>query len=749
MQNKTIFKICLIIFLIKDINFITTSFGQSFEVYDIPVYKNGTKLSMPFTGGLRAGQFSNFDFNNDGVLDLFVFDRNGDQVIPLLNIGLPGEIKYQYAPEYIPMFPKMRNWALIYDFNNDGVGDIFTSSFDFPGSIAVWKGKRTGDRLSYSLVTFNYGLNKVLQFPITNGFTQIYVSSIDFPGIIDVDGDGDVDILTFEPDGSLLQFYRNLSVDENLPIDSLKFVRQDVCWGRFSENEFSQEITLSNDPFSCATGFTSGGNEGQRHSGSGVMPFDADGDGDIDLVLGDLANKHVTFLKNGGTNQNAWMTSQDIRFPSYDTPIEIEIFLATFYVDVDGDGKRDLIATPNEAFNAENNNHVWFYKNVGTDASPVFNLVTKSLFIDEMLYLYSASHPVFFDEDGDGLLDILIGTNGINRPDGNKLHRMVLLRNTGTPENPEYEVEDEDYLNFSAYDQFTGRFAPALGDLDSDGDLDLMIGDVRGFLYYLENTAGPGNPVNFKQPVYRYSNIFIGQNAKPQIIDLDGDGLMDIVAGEKNNQFNFFKNIGTKGSPAFNSNSETFPNTDQLGNIYPGGNDFNTQSGAPFFIPTETDYKLLFGIETGNILLFENIVNNLYGEFSLTNENVGLIQAGRRVTLAMADINKNGYYEMAVGNERGGIVFYKTDFKVESGPVSNIEPGLQSSLTIQPNPTSGLIYVNTNDPISDYKVISGTGYNIYVPLENNILNLGNLEAGLYFIQLNINGTLISRKVVKY
>ncbi|MBC7885862.1 MAG: VCBS repeat-containing protein, partial [Saprospiraceae bacterium] len=256
--------------------------GQNFERLNITVTKDFKTLKLPGTGGLRGGQFSNIDFNQDGIQDLFIFDRNGDQIIPLIKTGAIGSLDYVFAPEYIPMFPKLRNWALLVDYNNDGIQDIFASSSLYPGCIEVWKGKREDARLIFKLVTFNYGLAEILQFPITNGFTQIYVSSIDLPAIADVDFDGDMDIVSFEPDGSFATYYQNLSVEENLGQDSLKYIRKDICWGKFAENQFNDAIVLSDNSFSCASGITTGGNQGVRHSGSTLCIFDMDGDLDLD-----------------------------------------------------------------------------------------------------------------------------------------------------------------------------------------------------------------------------------------------------------------------------------------------------------------------------------------------------------------------------------------------------------------------------------------------------------------------------------
>ncbi|MBL0100351.1 MAG: hypothetical protein IPP49_10140 [Saprospiraceae bacterium] len=56
---------------------------------------------------------------------------------------------------------------------------------------------------------------------------------------------------------------------------------------------------------------------------------------------------------------------------------------------------------------------------------------------------------------------------------------MIFLRNTGSTTSPSYSVEDKDYLRFSQFNEFTGRFAPTFGDLDDDGDDDLLVRFTR------------------------------------------------------------------------------------------------------------------------------------------------------------------------------------------------------------------------------------------------------------------------------
>jgi hypothetical protein len=721
--------------------------GQNFDRIDIPVYQNNKQLLLPFTGGLKAGQFSNIDLNQDGIKDLFVFDRNGDQVLPFIKIGLPGSLEYRFAPEYISVFPEMRNWALLVDFNQDGVEDIFCSSGVYPGSMEAWKGNRDSNgRLTFKRLTFNYGIPEILQFPISNGYTQIYVSSIDLPAVADADGDGDMDIISFEADGSFASFYKNVSVEENLGIDSLKYVRADICWGKFAENQFNEDINLSSDAFSCASGFTGGGNSGVRHSGSSLTLFDSDGDGDMDLVIGDLASSKLKRLFNGGTKQTAHMTSLETNFPAEDIAVDLDVFLAAYYVDVDGDNKRDLIVTPNDINSGESENHVWLYKNTGSDAAPTFKFIKDNFLIDEMLFFNGGSHPVFADINGDGLQDMVVGTNGILQKGGSKKYRMILLLNNGTETAPLYVVEDEDYLSFSQYGEFTGRFAPTFGDIDDDGDEDLMVGDARGLLYLAINNAGKDKPMTFEPPVYLYADISAGQNAKPQIMDLDDDGLKDLLIGEKNNQLNFFKNIGTTGMPKFSPEPSIFPNTDQAGKIFTS-NDFPTQNGAPFLIRSQGKFIMLMGTEDADIIAYDQIEGNIYNTFNLLYSKTGNINQGRKVTVALADIDHDDYYEMAVGNERGGIVFYNTIFKTDS--VSSIGDAEHAAKNIElyPNPASTSLFVKTNDDSMALSLESILGNHIMVLTANQVNQLPPLPSGMYLVKAKTRSAITTYKII--
>ncbi|HEU4718343.1 MAG TPA: VCBS repeat-containing protein, partial [Bacteroidia bacterium] len=76
---------------------------QQFFRYDsIPVSQNSQSCMFGWAGGVNFAQFSEIDLNQDGVMDLFVFDRTGNKISTYINNGTAGQVDYHYAPEYIP-----------------------------------------------------------------------------------------------------------------------------------------------------------------------------------------------------------------------------------------------------------------------------------------------------------------------------------------------------------------------------------------------------------------------------------------------------------------------------------------------------------------------------------------------------------------------------------------------------------------------------------------------------------------------
>jgi hypothetical protein len=658
-----------------------------FERIQAPVSANGDPFLNPFTGGLNNPQLNKVDLNNDGVEDLLVFDRNGNLPMTFLFTGQPGEVAYTYAPEYAANFPAMVNWVLLRDYDGDGIQDIFAHYPAPINGIIAYRGYfDAGNKIAFELYPFWEGYPECIYFEQINGSkTPIYVNNVDYPVVTDVDGDGDLDVLTFNPAGGWVDYLQNRSVQLGYGRDSLIFKKADFCWGKFYEASFSEDIVLSPDPNQCATGLTGDPDVNNRHPGSTLVTFDADNDGDLEIAIGDINYGKINFLTNGGTPQSAWMIEQDSDFPAYDVPVNIPVFPVPFILDLDNDGKDDFLAAPNNVGGTPNYEVVWFYRNVNTQEEPIFELVRKNALVDEMLDFGGWTHPVFLDIDADGLMDLLVGTDGYYDESlvNNRDPRLVLLRNIGTQTEPAFDLIDDDFLDMSQYSNETWNFAPAAGDLDNDGDTDLLIGEQDGRLFFFENVAGAGNPAQFAPIQFNWMGIDVGQNSHPAIADLNRDGKPDLVVGERNGNFNYFENTGTAEAPFFT----TDPTNPLFGNVsteLPG--DFSAGNSAPVLLDYEDTFLMVAGTQVGPLQVYTDIENNLSGTFTLVNPNLGDTKEGKRSTAAFADLDGDGYLEMVVGNNRGGLSLFTTPLDVTAGPSSAFDRSVVQPTRIYPNP---------------------------------------------------------------
>jgi hypothetical protein len=735
--NIGFFNMLLFVFLAANLS------AQEIQYKNVPSGSEGFELNFPFIGGINNPQFSNIDFNDDGKMDLFVFDKAADVVLPFLYVGTNNNVKYQYAPEYKEIFPKLGEFALLRDYDQDGIMDIFSFSVEeVSSSISVWKGIKVNGKLSFDKFNItDYEVN-VLNYSENGTHYSIYVPQNDIPAIDDIDGDGDLDVLSFEPDGGYLYYYKNLSVEKGFGLDSFKFELNDKCWGKFYESGIVDSIYQSDNAEDCFYFKWPAGEK--RHAGSTLISLDIDGDSDKDLLLGDIVTDGLLMLTNGGTKQKAWCTAQDKNFPSNNVKLKMDGFLAGFHVDVNNDGKRDLIAAPNQPGSGRNQHHIWLYLNKGTDASPIFEFETDEFLVNETVNMGAATNPNFVDYDADGLMDVIIGANGFYFDGGVREIRLFLLKNGGTKSEPNYFLADANYLDLSNFQEIIGRPTPTFGDMDGDGDQDMIIGTSGGLMIYYENIAGAGNKFSFANPVYPYIDYYLGNSISPFIYDINADGLNDIVVGEQNNYLNLYKNTGTISNPTFESDISLSPNQENLGGIFSGGTQFNRRYGSPIFFDSGNNTLMALGVFSGKIELYNTGNDQENGIFSLISDDFGVLDEGFRVSVSAADIDDDQKYEFVVGNDRGGIAFYDTDINIKG--VSNVNI-IDNQILSYNNPVVDILTivgeVTKDEQISIYNI---QGQEVLKQGFSNNINVAFLKAGVYFIKIASSNQLY--KMVK-
>lgn len=732
--------------LLATVLFYTFSlYAQPYPAISFPVTVGGVPKAQPFAGGLNNPQPNEVDLNQDGLTDLLVFDRTGNVLLPFLNTGGA----FAYAPGYARYFPELLgDWIIMKDFNEDGVMDIFGQSqrTEFVQGVMVYTGYYEDGHIAFERLPFDHP-NNIIPFVLSNGtITQLYVSNVDYPAIDDIDCDGDLDILTFNPAGGYIELYANQSVEEGYGRDSLIFELVDNCWGGIFENSIEQEVGLAENPGGC---FSLQGGLTERHPGSTLLTYDADADGDKDMLLGDVTYSTLNFLHNAGSCEQAWITDQELGFPVDGVTADVPQFPVSFLADIDFDGVRDLLVAPNSVNISEDRNVLWTYVNAGTTDVPDFQYQQRDLFVEDMLDFGTGASPTFVDYNADGLLDMVVGTVGAFEPFGERDTRLYLFENTGSPQSSAFELVDEDYLGLSAFNSYT-NFAPTFGDLDGDGDKDILVGEVLGRLFYAENIAGAGNEMAFGPWQYEYMAIDVGSLSVPQIIDLDRDGLPDLVIGERTGNINFFKNMGTADNPMFNPEPEEAPNLLALGGINTAVPGSISGYSAPLVIDQEGTYLLVTGTEAGQLEVYNGIEGNLTGTFNRDTERMGDVRVGIRTRPAIADIDNDGKLEMVVGNERGGLNAFQTNLWLDStSPVS--ESDWMNQLKVFPNPARELLYIQLEQEVQvSFELISAAGQVVAAQQSQGAtvqLSLQGIPAGVYFLQVTAAGQRAVRKVV--
>lgn len=416
------------------------------------------EAQTPWAGGLNACQFGRMDLNGDGQKDLLVFDRHGDRLLCFINKGAVGEIRYEYSNEFDDAFPKLNGWVVFADYDGDGLEDVFTYSKGWAG-IKVYRNVSTQESLGFEQVVSPY-----LTSWQGGGEVNILSTEADYPAIVDVDGDGDLDILTFGVMGTFIEKHQNLSMERYGCRDSLVFERADQCWGRVGESEEDNVMYLD----TCLFGYgLAVEKDDLRHRGATVTVRDMNGDGLLDLLLADVDYPGLTLLLNGGDDEKAVMVSQTDDFP-LSCPVNLPSMPVPFFTDINNDGIDDLLVSPFDpnpraSVGIES---IWLYLNHGTNEHPDFQLYSKSFLQETMIDVGKGAYPAFVDWDGDGLIDLTVRDF-----DG----RTTLFKNEGTTQQPKFEQTD-----VIAGDP--GWSALCYFDVDQDGLMDKVEGNANGRL---------------------------------------------------------------------------------------------------------------------------------------------------------------------------------------------------------------------------------------------------------------------------
>lgn len=663
---------------------INEAFG--FELWNGPqVTVNDGTLCNAWAGGLNNVQFGVIDFNADGFDDLVVFDRHGDRLLPFVFLPESQSVPYRYAPEYRRYFPILKQWMQLLDYDNDGRTDLFTYT---PGGIMVYRNVGV-DLPEFIEVVDPYILS--LQGTI---FTNLLVTYVDYPVIQDLDGDGDLDILTFWGLGSYVDLHQNMSMEIYGNADSLIFHKVEGCWGRFAENPESNIIYLD----TCYQ--KSSVNDFPKHTGSTFCLLDMNGDGKKDLILGDVDYSEPAFLINGGDDFNALMTGQLSVFPD-SASIDLWSFPLVQHLQIGNFNKKSLLVSSFDPslVKSRGDKSVWLYEDVSAGAVPDFKLRSRSFLQNSMIDAGNGAYPVFADVNQDGLMDIVLGNYGnidtclYNNNGQLKCYysgRLKLFINSGDAHDPAFTLVDDDFANVSQYN-LQGVF-PAFSDLDGDEKMDMLLGNVDGNLWFFRNVSATNGLPEYDLPTASYQSIDVGASSRPVFVKFLEDDKPSLVIGNAEGKLHLYQNDGSPENPVFNLKSDFFGGVDVNDALV----SYTGYSVPCFFKDAEGQINLLVGSETGYLHHYTQISSDPAAVFKHESGHFMYISEGVHTAPALADLNGDDYIDLSIGNYAGGITLLKGK---APGPIGMEEYAAASpQMNIFPNPANAEFYIRFNEP---------------------------------------------------
>jgi hypothetical protein len=713
------------------------SAGTSFGQYNIG-FEESMALEFDYDGSLRQGtvggfsnvQFSEIQLDSDPNMDLFVFDRGNDTWRTF--IYNPSSSEYDYAPEFETIFPSdLNELALLRDYDCDGDQDIISYSNG---------GFRVDANNGQTPPEFNRITEAILS-DYGSLITSAFILPGDVPAIIDVDGDGDLDILTFgngDSENSLV-WHQNRSMEEYGSCDSLEFLVVTECWGGFQEPANASEL----EAVACRPNPSPPipwHQAARHHPGSSILLTDVTGDSLPDVIIGDIQTTSLVFAPNIGdiVSSEIDVDQQTTAFPSSSDPASMQYMVSAYEIDADHDNRMDLVVTTNNNIDSScNTGHVWLYSNSETIGAN-YSLETKTFLLDEMLDLGTGTVPIVMDVDGDGLDDLILAIDFYRSPTSTSNSRMHYFRNTGTSTSPSFVHQDDDFADLVQYD-FQAAY-PTLGDIDNDGDKDMLIGTADGSLHYFQNTPS-GGAANFSLVGPNYMGInSIGQNAAPEFADINGDNKLDLIVGERMGTLSYFQNDGTGSNPNFAST----PTVENFGKIDVSFYCCNGNA-APLFVDNEAfgpDPYLFVGTSEKRINVYR--IDSPTDSFHLVDS---ILILSDRIVPIISDFDNNGVYDLLVGTGEGGAKFFERE---DNFPVGTATPLAAYSYRVYPNPTNESFTIESdnqgNVSVQIWNLMGSKVYSGSVTGRANFTT-NNWTSGFYTITIGEGADMVSQKLI--
>ena len=571
-----------------------------------------------FLGGSYFTRISLADIDSDGDLDMFYGGGDCGTLVFFENVGSPQTPFFEFRLEEFRglRHPSIYGGAADVDFADlDGDGDLDAAFSDKleAGGMVLWN---DGDSINP---------NFVYRYPLGPLDGQSNVT------LVDIDNDGDMDY--FSGAG-----FRDFEI-------------------YFAENTG----TIYEPNYVMVTRYY------QNLSFFGGFNFDfgdLDLDGDYDLIVCKYLGT-ISYYENTGTPSSAQFTLiTDNLLPYRDTT---DWWETPELADIDADGDLDLFLAGEYA-------HLFYFENQGIGAFPQFEQIYDTLFFYLIPRQGGTALNNSVDLDGDGDDDLTPGTS--------------LFLNEST----------NDEIKYSRIDHVLPFTVGSFVDIDADGDYDYLTPGGHSTIGYYENindSTWPiwSNRMDLFPPDGRLQDIFT-VNAG----DIDADGDYDILVGHANSQqVDLYKNIGTPAVYDFNYNGYlNLPQWEYHGAFTCLLEDIDNDNDLDLFIGDKRNSDTL----QLRLLFYRNDGTPLQHSFTFITEDFQNIITDHRngnMGPSFSDVDKDGDRDLVSPVHLGLMLYLNPDIQTDvrdDNPEASTLPRKPFTIQCYPNPFNSAVTIS-------------------------------------------------------
>jgi len=401
------------------------------------------------TSADRPGSVYSADIDSDGDMDVLSASWNDDKIAWYENTDGSGTFGAQQV-----IIDTASVSTSVYCADIDGDGDMDILSASWGDNKIAWYENTDGNG--------SFGIQQVIT-TVAHGAHSVYS--------VDIDGDGDMDVLSASEDDDKIAWYEN--TDGN---------------GTFGTQ---QVITTDAD---------------YAHS---VYASDLDGDGDMDVLSASFGDDKIAWYEN--TDGNGTFGAQQVITTAAGA-------ISVYCVDLDGDGDLDVLSA-----SGDDNKIAWYENTDGHGTFGAQQVITT---------IANGANSVYStDLDGDGDMDVLSISSYLS---DNKIAWYENTDGNGT-------FGAQQVINIAA----DGAFSVFCADIDSDGDMDVLsASELDDKIAWYENTDGNGT-FGTQQLITTSADCASSVFS----VDIDSDGDVDVLsASQLDNKIAWYENTDGNGT---------------------------------------------------------------------------------------------------------------------------------------------------------------------------------------------------------